>query len=204
MDAEVLRLRKLRHAALRARALAKRLDGGQGRGDSIFSKTAVTCWGISRFITGYLSGHPDLRCQKGPSGIREFFDGLDASAIALVTHNTERRISLATAGIGARRPLSGRCTGVDPIARNKRRVGTAADKCSALGRTTCAAASADAPNGYRSCGRLALPNHLNAAGKSRRERWAPAGIAAVSFWAFWKSKRPNAQSPRRSHGYRVR
>lgn len=97
MDAEVLRLRKLRHAALRARALAKRLDGGQGRGDSIFSKTAVTCWGISRFITGYLSGHPDLRCQKGPSGIREFFDGLDASAIALVTHNTERRISLATA-----------------------------------------------------------------------------------------------------------
>jgi hypothetical protein len=97
MDAEVLRLRKLRHAVLRARALAKRFDGGQGTEESIFSKTAVTCWGISRFVTGYLSAHPDLRCQKGPSGYREFFDGLNAAAIALVTRNPERRISLATA-----------------------------------------------------------------------------------------------------------
>jgi hypothetical protein len=97
MDAEVLRLRKLRHAVLRARALAKRLDGGQGRGDSIFSKTAVTCWGISRFVTGYLSAHPDLRCQRGPSDIRAFFDRLNASGIALVTRDAERRISLVAA-----------------------------------------------------------------------------------------------------------
>jgi hypothetical protein len=100
MDAEVLRLRKLRHAVLRARALAKRLDGEQGRGDSIFSKTAVTCWAISRFVTGYLRAHPDLRCQKGPSAVREFFDRLNASGIALVTRDAEQRISLVAAELG--------------------------------------------------------------------------------------------------------
>ena len=94
MDAEVLRLRKLRHAALRARALAKRLDGEQGRGDSIFSKTAVTCWGIARFVSGYLRAHPDLRYQRGPSRMREWFDSLNASASALFARGAGRRISL--------------------------------------------------------------------------------------------------------------
>jgi hypothetical protein len=97
MDAEVLRLRKLRHAVLRARALAMRLDDEQGRGDSIFSKTAVACWGVSRFVTGYLRAHPDLRCQKGPSSVREFFDRLNAAGIALITRDAERRISLVAA-----------------------------------------------------------------------------------------------------------
>jgi hypothetical protein len=95
-DAEVLRLRRLRNAVLRARALAKRFDSAQGRVDSIFSKTAVTCWGIARFITGYLRAHPDLRCQKGPNPIREMFDRLDAAFIALVARHPQRRILLVT------------------------------------------------------------------------------------------------------------
>jgi hypothetical protein len=100
IDAEVLRLRKLRNAALRARALAYRLDGEQGSDDSKFSKSAVTCWGIARFVSGYLSAHPNLSCQRGPSRTREWFDRLNASAAALTTGSAERRWSLLAQELG--------------------------------------------------------------------------------------------------------
>ena len=94
IDAEVLRLRRLRQAALRARALADRLDSEQGRGDSIFSKSAVACWGIARFVNGYLSAHPNLSCQEGPSRARGWFDALGASVAAMTAGTAERRLSL--------------------------------------------------------------------------------------------------------------
>jgi hypothetical protein len=97
IDAEVLRLRKLRIAVLRARALAYRLDGEQGRDDSIFSRTALTCWGIARYVTGYLSAHPNLRCQEGPSRRREWVDRLSASVTALATRQPAHRVRVLMA-----------------------------------------------------------------------------------------------------------
>ena len=94
IDAEILRLRRLRNAVLRARALAKRLDSEQGSGDSIFSKTAVTCWASARFVSGYLGAHPNLSYQRGPSPAREWFDRVSASAIAWVARPAGRRMSL--------------------------------------------------------------------------------------------------------------
>ena len=97
IDAEILRLRKLRNAVLRARAMANRLDGGQARADSIFSKTAVTCWGIARFVTGYLGAHPNLRYREGPGRSREWFDRLNASATALAARRSEHRVRVLIA-----------------------------------------------------------------------------------------------------------
>jgi hypothetical protein len=92
IDAEVVRLRKLRNAALRARALANGLDSGCG--ELLFSKSAVTCWGIARFVTGYLRAHPNVSCQKGPSQLRDRLDQLSASALVLVVRRRRRRVSL--------------------------------------------------------------------------------------------------------------
>ena len=97
IDAEILRLRKLRSAVLRARTLAHWLDSGEGERDSIFSRTAVTCWGIARFVSGYLSAHPNLRCQEGPSPSREWFDGANAWAIAWTTRSPEHRARILMA-----------------------------------------------------------------------------------------------------------
>ncbi len=78
VDAEVMRLRRLRAAALRARALAGTLEFSASRPDSVFSRSAVACWRIARTITGRLRAHPDLRYQQGPGELRTLIDRIGA------------------------------------------------------------------------------------------------------------------------------
>jgi hypothetical protein len=93
IDAEVVRLRKLRNVALRARALAKALES-----DSIdrcvFAKSAVLCWTISRIATGRLRAHPYLSYQQGPSRTRELADRAIASVAAFTARRQNRRFTM--------------------------------------------------------------------------------------------------------------
>ena len=67
IDAEVLRLRRLRNVALRARALAKNLDYDSAEGQTVFTKSAVACWTIARIASGRLRAHPYLSYQQDPA-----------------------------------------------------------------------------------------------------------------------------------------
>jgi len=93
IDAEVVRLRKLRNVALRARALAKALET-----DSIercvFVKSAVLCWTISRIAAGRLRAHPYLSYQQGPSRTRELADRAIASVAAFTARRQNRRFTM--------------------------------------------------------------------------------------------------------------
>ena len=96
IDAEVMRLRRLRNTALKARALATALDSDPGRGSSVFSRSAVNCWRISRVITGWLRAHPYLSYQQGPSEARGVYDRLSAgvqSAVARSRGRTRQTLS---------------------------------------------------------------------------------------------------------------
>lgn len=89
IDAEVVRLRKLRNVALRARAFAKALESDSIDG-SIFAKSAVICWNIARIATGRLRGHPYLSYRKGPSEIRALADHAIASLAAFTARRQNR------------------------------------------------------------------------------------------------------------------
>jgi hypothetical protein len=93
IDAEVGRLRKLRNAALRARALARALES-DSIDHCVFAKSAVTCWTISRIATGRLRAHPYLSYQQGPRQIREFTDRAIASIAAFTARRQNRRYSV--------------------------------------------------------------------------------------------------------------
>ena len=93
IDTEVVRLRKLRSVALRARALAKALES-DSIDDCVFANSAVLCWTISRIATGRLRAHPYLRYQQGPSRIRELIDRSIASMIALTARRRNRCFSV--------------------------------------------------------------------------------------------------------------
>lgn len=90
IDAEVMRLRRLRNTALRARALAAALDSDPARGSSVFSRSAVSCWRISRVVTGWLRAHPYLSYQQGPSEARGVYDRLGASLLSAVARSRGR------------------------------------------------------------------------------------------------------------------
>jgi hypothetical protein len=65
IDAEVARLRRLRIAALRVRALAQAL--GLSRvllGDPLLNRAACAAWRIARVVSGRLRAHPHLRYQR--------------------------------------------------------------------------------------------------------------------------------------------
>ncbi len=94
IDAEVLRLRKLRNVALRSRALAKILDSDSFEGHSLFARSAVICWTIARIASGRLRAHPYLSYQQGPSKLREAADGVMASFIALNARRQGRALSV--------------------------------------------------------------------------------------------------------------
>jgi hypothetical protein len=94
IDAEVLRLRKLRNAALRARALAKMLDSDAAEERSIFARSAVICWTIARIASGRLKAHPYLSYQQGPSPLRVLADGMFASLITLGARRRNRRSNI--------------------------------------------------------------------------------------------------------------
>jgi hypothetical protein len=94
IDAEVLRLRKLRNVALRARALAKTLDSDCAEGRSVFARSALICWSIARVASGRLRAHPYMSYQRGPSRLRELADGLLASLVALNARRQNRSVSI--------------------------------------------------------------------------------------------------------------
>jgi hypothetical protein len=94
IDAEVLRLRKLRSVALRARALGKILDSDCTQEQSVFARSAVMCWTIARVASGRLRAHPYLSYQQGPSRLRDLADGLIAAFLALNARRANRRSSI--------------------------------------------------------------------------------------------------------------
>jgi hypothetical protein len=85
IDMEVVRLRRLRNAALRARAFAavidpgRTQDSGRAQRSSAVVRSALSCWAIARAATGVLKGHPYLSYQQGPSGLRAVYDHVSAS-----------------------------------------------------------------------------------------------------------------------------
>jgi hypothetical protein len=94
IDAEVMRLRRLRDTALRARALAAVLKGSDRRRHSVFSRSAVSCWQIARTITGRLRGHPDLSYQRGPSELRTLIDGIRANVLGSAVRDRKRSLAM--------------------------------------------------------------------------------------------------------------
>jgi hypothetical protein len=82
IDAEVMRLRRLRNTALKARSLARQLDLSSSRRNSVFSRSAVSCWQIARIVTGRLRAHPYLNYQQGPSELSTLYGGLRAGVLA--------------------------------------------------------------------------------------------------------------------------
>jgi hypothetical protein len=94
IDAEVLRLRKLRSVALRARALAKTLDSDCTQEQSVFARSAVMCWTIARVASGHLRGHPYLSYQQGPSPLSDLADSMIASLVGLNAQRQNRRLNV--------------------------------------------------------------------------------------------------------------
>jgi hypothetical protein len=70
IDTEVVRMRQLRYAALKVRALAAAMQSCAAPSDTVFSQGAVSCWQIARIVTGRLRGHPYLSYQRDASPLR--------------------------------------------------------------------------------------------------------------------------------------
>jgi hypothetical protein len=94
IDAEVVRLRKLRDVAFRARALAKVLDSDPTIDNSVFARSAVICWRVARIATGRLRAHPYLSYQRGPSQRRALADRLIAEVVAFIARGRNRRLNV--------------------------------------------------------------------------------------------------------------
>jgi len=84
IDTEVVRLRQLRSTALRARALAAAMESGT-RGDTVFARSAVSCWRIARTVTGRLRAHPYLSYQRDASAIAAMYYRLIARLTAIAS-----------------------------------------------------------------------------------------------------------------------
>jgi hypothetical protein len=84
IDSEVIRLRRLRNTALRARAIAAGMDDKPLRSSSVFSRSAQGCWRIARVATGRLRTHPHLGFQRGPSHLRALCDRVTARLLRAV------------------------------------------------------------------------------------------------------------------------
>jgi hypothetical protein len=78
-EAEVMRLRRLRSTALRARALAQILNSPTAGPNTVFSRSAGACWRIARTITGRLLAHPHLGYQRGPGSVRGAYHYVNAA-----------------------------------------------------------------------------------------------------------------------------
>jgi hypothetical protein len=84
IDDEVMRLRRLRNTALRAREMAAMLDSNAADRSSALSQSAVSCWGIARAVTGRLREHPYLSYQREPSSVRCVYHGIRAAMLAAI------------------------------------------------------------------------------------------------------------------------
>jgi hypothetical protein len=93
IDAEVVRLRKLRDIALRTRALARVLDAQSTIHNSVYARSALICWTIGRVASGRLRAHPYLNYQKGPSRWRQAADQLSAFMTGLTVRGQDRRLA---------------------------------------------------------------------------------------------------------------
>jgi hypothetical protein len=94
IDAEVLRLRRLRKTSLRALAIAAAL---QSRRLSTVSASAAGCWRIARVITGRLRAHPYPRYHQGPGQLRGAYDRVGASVLAVVARYRGRSLQTLSA-----------------------------------------------------------------------------------------------------------
>jgi methyl-accepting chemotaxis protein len=90
IDAEVIRLRRLRNKALQVRALAAALDSNEPQRRSLYSRGAVSCWRIACIVTGRLRAHPYMAYQQGPSQTRAAADAASAWAGAAVARYRRR------------------------------------------------------------------------------------------------------------------
>jgi hypothetical protein len=94
IDAEVMRLRRLRNLALRVRALADALNSREaydfvrvpeatsGRRRALLSMSAVACWRLAGVATGRLRAHPYLSYQQGPGLLRRVGDRISAWVVS--------------------------------------------------------------------------------------------------------------------------
>lgn len=99
IDNEVMRLRDLRNVALRARALARALEGPTPESPD-FGKSAVICWALARIATGHLRAHPYLSYQKGPSRLRDLANRSMAALAALNARRQGRCASVCAQELG--------------------------------------------------------------------------------------------------------
>jgi len=68
IDPEVARLRRLRDAALRSRAIARALLAVRtGPEDSLLDRAACASWRVARAASGRLSAHPCITYHRGPT-----------------------------------------------------------------------------------------------------------------------------------------
>ena len=94
IDAEVMRLRRLRNTVLKARSLARQLDTSSSRRNSVFSRTAVSCWQIARVVTGRLRAHPYLSYQQGPSELSTLYGGVRADVLGGAARYGKRNLRI--------------------------------------------------------------------------------------------------------------
>jgi hypothetical protein len=96
IDAEVLRLRRLRDIALRTRALGDFLDSDSESSEeqSLFANCALTCWTIARIATGRLRAHPYLSYQQGPGRLRAVTDRALAALMGMSARRATRTFSV--------------------------------------------------------------------------------------------------------------
>lgn len=90
IDAEVLRLRRLRDTALRGRAIATALESPRHTAMSCASATA--CWRIARVVTGRLRAHPYLGYQREPSEWRGAYHRFSANLRSMIARYQGRQL----------------------------------------------------------------------------------------------------------------
>jgi hypothetical protein len=73
IDAEVIRLRRLRRVALLTRKLAQTLHVSFSD-HGVFARSAVAAWSVARLINGRLKSHPNLSYQQGPGALQTIMD----------------------------------------------------------------------------------------------------------------------------------
>ncbi len=94
IDGEVIRLRRLRRAALLTRALARSLQSGGDKADGALARSGIAAWGIARLITGKLWSHPNLSCQQGPGALQTLIDRALAAVTGVVARKQGRRFAV--------------------------------------------------------------------------------------------------------------
>jgi hypothetical protein len=82
----------LRNAALKGRALAGRLESDAARRNSLFSRSAISCWRIARVTTGTLRAHPYQSFQRGPGAMRSIYNRLVAGVVGGIARRQHRTL----------------------------------------------------------------------------------------------------------------